>query len=87
MIVPRGLYERNQSHDGGKPWSYSRRTGRLMCTYKADMDLGFLGIRSIDSPSSEHLIFGRDTREGVVIENDGDPSFLQPLQTLFLQAV
>lgn len=58
-----------------------------MCTYKADMDLGFLGIRSIDSPSGEHLIFGRDTREGVVIENDGDPSFLQPLQTLFLQAV
>jgi len=51
------------------------------------MGLEFLGIHRINLPSSEHLIFGRDTGEGVVVENDGDPGIVQPFQTLPLKTV
>jgi len=41
----------------------------------------FFGIRRINLPSGEHLVFGCDTGEGVVVENDSDPGIAQPFQT------
>jgi hypothetical protein len=53
--------------------------------YRTDMNLGFLGMLSIDLPSGKHLVFGCDAGEGVVVENDSDPGLLQPFQTSLLQ--
>ena len=55
-----------------------------MCTYKTEVGFGFLRIRSIHLPSSEHLVLGCDTREGVVVENSSDSGFLQPFHTILL---
>jgi hypothetical protein len=38
-------------------------------------------------PSGEHLVFGLNTRESVVVENNGDAGVLQPSQALSLKAV
>jgi len=51
------------------------------------MDSEFPEIRSTDSPSGEHLIFGCDTGKGMVAENDSDPGILQPPYTFLLRTV
>ena len=48
------------------------------------ISLGLFGNRGMYVLPSEHLAVGRDTREGVVVENRGNTRFLQPSQTFLL---
>jgi len=48
------------------------------------MGLGFLGIWRINLPSGERLVYGCDTGEGVMVENDSDLGIFQPSQTFHL---